>query len=210
MTTLLAVAGGTVFLGAVVAGLLYLPVRRSVRRSQVETDAVIARMEAEMGKTRPLPPYDPLPIPDGPPPPVELRITFHRHPEAGAAELPKVAARLIREADRLDRAYGGDGLSYDEVGSTENADQVTFRLVPVSADWDATDRLERVARQMRMLMNQAREDLARRQADDIRRRVREELAPPVPPELVPDVDVAVADVEPSPRFVPQADPVLTN
>jgi hypothetical protein len=196
MTTLLSVAGGTVFLGTVVAVLLYLPVRRSLRRSRTETDAILAQMEADLAATPPLPPYEPLLIPEGPPPAVELRITFQRQPGADSEELAGVAARLIREADRLERAYGGDGLDYDEAGSVEEADHVTFRLVPIRADWEAEDRLERLADQMRRLIRRGREGAARRETQDILGRVDRKLHPPLPPAIIQDVVIAVGVREP--------------
>lgn len=199
--TFVAVAGGTAFIAAVVAGLLYLPVRRSVRRSRAETDVITARMEAEAGKTPPLPPFVPLPIPDGPPPEADLRITIDRHPEADMAALPKLAAELIREASRLDQVFGGTGLSFDRDGSEEEPTKLVLRLVPNRPGWGARGRLRGVAEEMSRRMREAREAVTRQQADSIRSKIERELGPPLPPDVIRDVEVAVGPVIQEPAAV---------
>lgn len=208
--TFVAVVGGTALIAAVVAGVLYLPVRRSVRRSRAETDAIVARMREDMNTTPPLPLYEPLPFPDGDPPEVELRVTIHSPPGSDADELPKFAARLIRETSRLERSLGGWGLRYDEAGSEEEPTKLVLRLVPELPSWGDPARLEEVAAELRRLMREAQEAANRSRPNDLRHKIERELRPTLPPCAVREVEVAVLVREAVPLRAPGAEPVLVS
>lgn len=156
MTTALAVVVAMAVAAAVVGLPTYLAVRNSLRRNRALADALVAERWAEAKKTPPLPPYEPLPIPD-PPPAADLKLTIRRLDGADQGELPRIAAETIWAASRVEQAFGGDGLDFDRAGSVEQPDRLVLRLVPRRIDWDAADRLAAVRDELNRGVEQAAE-----------------------------------------------------
>lgn len=173
----------------VVCGLIglvaYLTARNGIRRSEALADTSIARMREKYGHAPPLEPYVPAPLPN--PPPAELRLAIVRPAGAGAEQLTRLAAEVIRQANRLEQSFGGDGLDYDPDGSVEEPERLVLRLVARSADWEAAERLEAVARELTRL---AKRDAAPGDAD-LRARIDRELRPHLSPEAAEHVAGAV-------------------
>src|SRR5436309_2732438 len=48
-----------------------------------------------------------------------LRVSLKRHPESDNALLSLLAAQVIAEISRLEESFGGHGMQYDPVGSSE-------------------------------------------------------------------------------------------
>ncbi|MBY0457777.1 MAG: hypothetical protein K2V38_10600 [Gemmataceae bacterium] len=169
----------------------YLTARSGIRRSRELNDRLIAEMQEKYGHTPPLEPYVREPLPELPPPP-ELLITISKHPEADGDRLPRLAAEVIRQVSRLESSFGGDGLDYDAKGSIDEPTRLVLRLVPRSADWEATDRLEAVAKKLNVLAEQARQGEVARQDGDIRARIDRELHLHLSPAIASSVAARVA------------------
>jgi hypothetical protein len=86
---------------------------------------------------------------------VELRLTIRKvNAEASLTNLPEYAAKLITEIGNLDRAHGGDGVTFVQYGSRAEAGKLVLRLVPNRQDATARDRLATVIGELNELMQQ--------------------------------------------------------
>lgn len=83
-----------------------------------------------------------------------LFITIRRHPESNAA-LPFIAARLIREASRLEVSHGGHGIAFDPSGSAEEPDKLVLRLIPRLTDEISQERILRVMDELKQAIRNA-------------------------------------------------------
>jgi hypothetical protein len=193
---ILAMIGSSILMVGIFGLCLYLMARSDGRRFREQVDRKIAEMQKSLDETPPLEPYVREPLPDEDPPDADLHITFRRRPGADGA-LPAVAARLIDEAGRLERSFGGEGLEYDPAGSVEEPTRLVLRLVPNRVDWETPDRLGAVADELNHRLRKAREATPR-QNDDILSQIDRELNPPLPPDVIRGVEVAVGLVTPDP------------
>ena len=185
-----------VFAIGLIGGVAYFTARQGIRRTREQVDRMIAEMQKSLDETPRLEPYVREPLPDFDPPDAELHITFRRLPGSDGV-LPPVAARLIDEAGRLERSFGGEGLEYDPAGSVEEPTRLVLRLVPNRVDWETPDRLGAVADELNHRLQKAREATPRPN-DDIRSRIDRELNPPLPPDVIRGVEVAVGLVTTDP------------
>jgi hypothetical protein len=127
---------------------------------------------------------------------VELRLTIRKaHAEASLTNLPEYAAKLITEIGNLDRAHGGDGVTFVQYGSRAEAGKLVLRLVPNRQDATARDRLALVVSAVNEQMRRARTALVAQQDAEYaeRAKVLAEGARPsnAPPAEFSDTDTAL-------------------
>lgn len=106
-------------------------------------------------------------------------FTLREQPEAPPGDLATMAAVVIGYIDRMDRSLGGEGVLFDPLGTVEEPNRLTVRVVAVSGG-GAIRRFGAIQKALTELRVQVREQGIELQAADFNAKVQAKLASPFP------------------------------
>jgi hypothetical protein len=122
--------------------------------------------------------------------PPHFDVTLRRHPEVGADKMAEMAAVLVRYAQQLDRALGGEGQVFHDPAGTRQTDAgLTLRLVTVPGG-NFLDRFDAIYRALSELKENARREVADSQDSDINALIDAALASPIAREVAERLELS--------------------